>query len=132
MSLTSFFTGAPAKFKVTFADADTRRTVTTKVNDREVDQFLFNAVDNVCGTVDIEVTGGKKLEHTGIKIELIGHIELLYDRANQFEFTSLVRCASTLVSHRVVPPCPRLPARASSGAGAGDAWRARRLQELPV
>lgn len=91
MSLTSFFTGAPAKFKVTFADADTRRTVTTKVNDREVDQFLFNAVDNVCGTVDIEVTGGKKLEHTGIKIELIGHIELLYDRANQFEFTSLVR-----------------------------------------
>tara|TARA_B110001452_G_scaffold63010_1_gene49739 strand:+ start:260 stop:748 length:489 start_codon:yes stop_codon:yes gene_type:complete len=91
MSLTSFFTGAPAKFKVTFADADTRRTVTTKVNDREVDQFLFDAVDNVCGTVDIEVTGGKKLEHTGIKIELIGHIELLYDRANQFEFTSLVR-----------------------------------------
>jgi hypothetical protein len=24
--------------------------------------------------VDIEVTGGKKMEHTGIKIELIGHI----------------------------------------------------------
>ena len=90
--------------------------------------------------VDIEVTGGKKMEHTGIKIELIGHIgarcclhpppstlaratvrgqrrsacspphrpqpapsppppclcsclpvaELLYDRSNTFEFTSLV------------------------------------------
>ena len=24
--------------------------------------------------VEIEVTGGKKMEHTGIKIELIGHI----------------------------------------------------------
>jgi len=108
MSLSSFFTGAPAKFKVTFADADTRQTVTTKVNEKDVEQYLFSASDNVCGTVrlpplpcrtaalpcasprarpqlltlrlcaasqvDIEVTGGKKMEHTGIKIELIGHI----------------------------------------------------------
>jgi len=91
MSLSSFFTGAPAKFKVTFADADTRQTVTTKVNEKDVEQYLFSASDNVCGTVEIEVTGGKKMEHTGIKIELIGHIELLYDRSNTFEFTSLVR-----------------------------------------
>ena len=28
--------------------------------------------------VDIEVTGGKKMEHTGIKIELIGHIGAPY------------------------------------------------------
>ena len=112
MSLSSFFTGAPAKFKLTFADADTRQTVTTKVNDKDVEQYLFGAVDNVCGTVcatvschpsnaalsqcrahrfvhnlrcltvrpsaasqvDIEVIGGKKMEHMGIKIELIGHI----------------------------------------------------------
>ena len=51
MSLTSFFTGAPAKFKVTFADADTRQTVTTKVNEKDVEQYLFSASDNVCGTV---------------------------------------------------------------------------------
>ena len=29
--------------------------------------------------------------HLGIKIELIGQIELLYDRNGQYEFTSLVR-----------------------------------------
>ena len=51
MSLTSFFTGAPAKFKLTFADADTRQTVTTKVNEKDVEQYLFSASDNVCGTV---------------------------------------------------------------------------------
>ena len=51
MSLSSFFTGAPAKFKVTFADADTRQTVTTKVNEKDVEQYLFSASDNVCGTV---------------------------------------------------------------------------------
>jgi len=34
---------------------------------------------------------GKKVEHQGIKVELIGQIELLYDRGNPYEFTSLVR-----------------------------------------
>lgn len=34
---------------------------------------------------------GSKLEHQGIKIELIGQIELYYDRGNHHEFTSLVR-----------------------------------------
>ena len=51
MSLSTFFTGAPAKFRVTFADAETRQTVATKVNDKDVEQYLFSAVDNVCGTV---------------------------------------------------------------------------------
>jgi vacuolar protein sorting-associated protein 26 len=31
------------------------------------------------------------VEHLGIKVELIGQIELLYDRGNPSEFTSLVR-----------------------------------------
>lgn len=34
---------------------------------------------------------GSKLEHQGIKVELIGQIELYYDRGNHHEFTSLVR-----------------------------------------
>ena len=51
MSLSSFFAASPAKFKITFADADTRRTVTAKVGDKETEMFLFSAMDNVCGTV---------------------------------------------------------------------------------
>ena len=37
------------------------------------------------------VAGSKKLEHMGIKVELIGLIEMLQDRSNTYEFTSLVR-----------------------------------------
>jgi len=40
--------------------------------------------------VDVTLKG-KKLEHLGIKIELIGQIEMMYDRANPYDFTSLVR-----------------------------------------
>jgi len=52
---------------------------------------LFAANDNITGTVELEISGGRKLEHTGVKVELIGLIELLQDRSNTYEFTSLVR-----------------------------------------
>lgn len=34
---------------------------------------------------------GAKLEHQGIKIELIGQIELYYDRGNHYEFLSMAK-----------------------------------------
>lgn len=51
---------------------------------------MFAGSDTIEGMVSIDLKG-KKLDHVGIKIELIGHIELLYDRGNPYEFTSLVR-----------------------------------------
>jgi len=60
----------------------------------------------VSGTVSVHIQAGKKLEHAGIKVELIGQIgkvggvvrvtlmpgtaELFYDRSNPYEFTSMV------------------------------------------
>ena len=32
----------------------------------------------------------KRLEHTGIKVEFVGLIELFYDRGNHYEFTSQI------------------------------------------
>ncbi|RVW19708.1 Vacuolar protein sorting-associated protein 26B [Vitis vinifera] len=39
----------------------------------------------------IEPTQGKKVEHTGVKIELLGQIEMYFDRGNFYDFSSLVR-----------------------------------------
>jgi len=83
--------GSSAKVKLTFDDAGTRQTVTINQNGTEVEQFLFGPEDDLCGEVSIEVSNGRKLEHTGIKLEMIGQIEMLYDRSNSYEFTSLVR-----------------------------------------
>jgi len=58
--------------------------------DQEEKLYLFSGKETVAGTAHIKLKG-KKLEHIGIKIELIGHVEFLYDRGNPFEFTSLVR-----------------------------------------
>ncbi|KAG1363267.1 Vacuolar protein sorting-associated protein 26A [Cocos nucifera] len=41
--------------------------------------------------VVIDPIQGKKVEHSGVKIELLGQIELYFDRGNFYDFTSLVR-----------------------------------------
>jgi len=90
--LSSVLGGQAARIVVRFADADTRETLNVRLPDgRDEEQYLFGAADNICGTVEVDVSGSRKLEHMGIKVELIGLIELLQDRSNTYEFTSLVR-----------------------------------------
>jgi vacuolar protein sorting-associated protein 26 len=48
-------------------------------------------VNTLCLQVQIDPLPGKKVEHMGIKIELLGQIELYFDRGNFYDFTSLVR-----------------------------------------
>jgi len=52
--------------------------------------YLYHGNETVSGKVHVKVPPGKKIEHNGAKIELIGQIELFYDRANHYEFVSLV------------------------------------------
>ena len=66
----------------------------------------------------MQVAGSKKLEHMGIKVELIGLIELLQDRSNTYEFTSLVR---ELAPAARVPLPPR-PADVEDGAELYDTY----------
>ena len=86
-SFLSSIAGPAARVVVRFADADSRATVNVRQPDgRDEEQYLFGADDNITGTVEVDVSGSKKLEHMGVKVELIGLIELLQDRSNTYEF----------------------------------------------
>ncbi|CDP20295.1 unnamed protein product [Coffea canephora] len=52
---------------------------------------LFQSQENISGKISIEPVSGKKVEHNGIKVELLGQIEMYFDRNNFYDFTSLVR-----------------------------------------
>eukprot|EP00003_Mantamonas_plastica_P032254 TRINITY_DN869_c2_g1_i3.p2 TRINITY_DN869_c2_g1~~TRINITY_DN869_c2_g1_i3.p2 ORF type:complete len:110 (+),score=37.68 TRINITY_DN869_c2_g1_i3:546-875(+) len=52
---------------------------------------LFQTGDAVKGKVHINIKNGKKVDHIGVRCELIGQIELFYDRGNHYEFLSLAR-----------------------------------------
>jgi len=68
--------------------------------------YLYTGSDNVVGNITIKCPAGKKVEHMGIRSELIGQIELFYDRGSHYEFTSIVRelsPAGDLTGDKVFP-----------------------------
>ncbi|KAF5202216.1 Vacuolar protein sorting-associated protein 26b [Thalictrum thalictroides] len=77
---------------ITFADGRTRKQVPfKKENGKTVMVPLFQSQENIVGEVSIEPFQWKKVEHNGVKIELLGQIEMYSDRGNFYDFTSLVR-----------------------------------------
>jgi hypothetical protein len=88
----SFLFGAAASIEIHLVDEETRPKVTVNQEKGKVEeQYRFVGSEDVRGTVVIRLKDkGKKLEHVGVKIELIGQIELFYDRGNHYDFTSLL------------------------------------------
>ncbi|RZC84662.1 hypothetical protein C5167_047447 [Papaver somniferum] len=83
---------APCNISITLSDGRTRKQVPLKKeNGQTIMVPLFKSQENIIGEVAIEPVHGKKVEHTGVKIELLGQIELYLDRGNFYDFTSLVR-----------------------------------------
>jgi len=77
--------------EIQFDDKEKRTKVEFK-RDKQTDQLcLFVAEEALRGTVNITVPPGKVVDHIGIKVELIGQIELFYDRGHHYEFTTLLR-----------------------------------------
>lgn len=82
----------PCKISISLTHPTTRKQVRVKKeNDQTVMVPLFQSQENIVGEVSIEPARGKKVEHNGVKIELLGQIELYFDRGSFYDFTSLVR-----------------------------------------
>ncbi|KAL6654248.1 hypothetical protein ACP70R_007713 [Stipagrostis hirtigluma subsp. patula] len=82
----------PCDIFVTFSDERSRKQVPIKKDNGKTAMVpAFQSLETIAGEVSIAPVPGKRLEHTGVKIELLGQIELYFDRGNFYDFTSLVR-----------------------------------------
>ncbi|TYJ26589.1 hypothetical protein E1A91_A07G130400v1 [Gossypium mustelinum] len=82
----------PCNIFISFADGRIRKQVPLKKeNGKTVMVALFQSQESIVGEVVIEPVHRKKVEHNGVKIVLLGQIELYFDRGNFYDFTSLVR-----------------------------------------
>jgi len=70
---------------VAFKDEDSRNKVTLESNGEKKELLLFGSGDPVEGTVTIN-PNGSKINYTSIRVELIGQIELSYDRGAHYVF----------------------------------------------
>ena len=58
---------------ITFDSQETRQKKSLKVQGGDpIEVPVYNGQENVAGVVDISVPPGKKVEHQGIRIEMIG------------------------------------------------------------
>ncbi|KAJ5983778.1 Vacuolar protein sorting-associated protein 26 [Penicillium waksmanii] len=90
--MASLFFSTPVDIDVVLDDLDDRQTVDVKLDKARRERVpLYMDGESVKGAVTIRPKDGKRLEHTGIKVQFIGTIEMFYDRGNHYEFLSLVQ-----------------------------------------
>ncbi|WEW60702.1 Vacuolar protein sorting-associated protein 26 [Emydomyces testavorans] len=90
--MSSFFFSTPVDIDIVLEDADERETVDIKLDkNRREKAPLYMDGESVKGAVTVRPKDGKRLEHTGIKVQFIGMIEMFFDRGNHYEFLSLVQ-----------------------------------------
>ena len=71
---------------------ESRKTTTLKDSSgKSHELYIFSGDEDIKGKIQINMKPGKKLEHQGIKVELIGRIEMLYERSQTCDFVSLSR-----------------------------------------
>ncbi|MCJ1352160.1 MAG: Vacuolar protein sorting-associated protein 26 [Icmadophila ericetorum] len=103
----SYFFSTPVDIDIVLEDGDDRSTVDIKLDkNRKEKAPLYMDGESVKGAVTIRPKDGKRLEHTGIKVQFIGtigtvtdtwaeqlliewNLEMFFDRGNHHEFLSL-------------------------------------------
>ncbi|KAF4632408.1 hypothetical protein G7Y89_g5711 [Cudoniella acicularis] len=86
----SYFFSTPVDIDIVLDDGDDRQMVDMKTEKgRREKAPLYKDGESVKGAVTIRPKDGKRLEHTGIKVQFIGTIEMFFDRGNHYEFLSL-------------------------------------------
>ncbi|KAG8093238.1 hypothetical protein GUJ93_ZPchr0012g19703 [Zizania palustris] len=82
----------PCDVFITLSDARSRKQVAVKQDNGKTTMVpLFQSLETISGEVSIAPVPGKTIDHTGVKIELLGQIELYLERGKFYDFTSLVR-----------------------------------------
>ncbi|KAG6520578.1 hypothetical protein ZIOFF_017636 [Zingiber officinale] len=88
----------PCHITISFIDGKTRKKASVKKESGQTAMVpLFQSLENIVGEVSIDPLQGKKLEHTGVKIELLGQIvreldvpgEIYEKKTFPFEFSSV-------------------------------------------
>ncbi|KAK4988917.1 Vacuolar protein sorting-associated protein 26 [Elasticomyces elasticus] len=86
----SYFFSTPVDIDIVLEDTDERAMVDVKLDkNRREKAPLYMDGESVRGVVTVRPKDGKRLEHTGIKIQFIGTIEMFFDRGAHHEFLSL-------------------------------------------
>ena len=87
----SFLFSTPVAVNIKLDDAATRGKVTVKHKKGGAEElYRFSNHEDVRGTVSFVPKDGKRVEHLGVRMQLIGQIETASDRGTHYDFVTLM------------------------------------------
>jgi len=73
-------------------DTEPNRKTAPLTKDRKGERgYIYTDGEDVMGSAIVNVRPGKKLEHQGIKVELIGQVDMLNDKSASYDFFSITK-----------------------------------------
>jgi len=73
-------------------DAESNRKTAPIGRDKKGERaFVYTDGEDVSGTAVVSIRPGKKLDHQGIKVELVGQVDMLFDKSNSYDFFSITK-----------------------------------------
>jgi len=72
-----------------FENQDSRKHTIIQTEKGPQKLLVYASEDPLVGSIKLGLKPGKKIEHKGVKVELVGQIEVVYDRGNHHDFLLL-------------------------------------------
>jgi len=87
-----FGIGSTPTIEIKIDGLESRKHITVKDKDGKSNKLpLFLAEDDISGNVEINIGKNKRLEHQGIRIEIVGRVECFFDKNQSSDFMSMSR-----------------------------------------
>jgi len=78
--------GGSASVDVIFEVDPSRKTAAIGKDKKGDRAYIYADGEDICGTADVSVRPNKKIDHQGVKVELIGQVEVLNDKSAGYDF----------------------------------------------
>lgn len=83
--------GSSCTVDVTF-DAEPNRKTAPLGRDKKGERaFIYTDGEDVAGTAVVSIRPGKKMDHQGIKVELIGQVDMMHDKSSSYDFFAITK-----------------------------------------
>mmetsp|Transcript_90446 Transcript_90446/g.255306 ORF Transcript_90446/g.255306 Transcript_90446/m.255306 type:complete len:303 (-) Transcript_90446:104-1012(-) len=91
-SMISGLFGSVCTCDITLDAEPNRKTAPLSSREKKGERaYIFTDGEDVSGTAVVSVRPGKKLDHQGIKVELIGQCDMFHDKSGSYDFFSITK-----------------------------------------
>ncbi|CAE8643085.1 unnamed protein product [Polarella glacialis] len=83
--------GTTCSVDVTF-DAEPNRKTAPIGRDRKGERaYIYTDGEDVAGSAVVSIRPGKKVDHQGVRVELVGQVDMLFDKSKSYDFFSITK-----------------------------------------